>query len=64
MIEAFVTWVTSLNPAWIFMLFPILFATIPLQYWYERSKQKKLEDHPINMTTVEYQRFNNKRFRQ
>ena len=63
MIDKIVLWVfNDMDPAWIFMVFPLLFGSIVVGVWREHRKQMKLEANPINMTDIEYRRFNNKRF--
>ena len=60
--EAIVTWVAAINPAWILLLFPIVFGSVALQFWVEHRRQMKLERNPNRMDTDEYKQFNRKRF--
>jgi hypothetical protein len=62
MIEAVLTWFATCNPAWIFMIFPLLFGSVALQCWRDHCKQKKREANPHRMGDDEYRRFNRKRF--
>jgi hypothetical protein len=57
------TWLSTLNPGWIMLIFPMLFGSVALSCWRDHLKQKKLEANPINMDEHEYRRFNRKRFR-
>ena len=61
--EVIAAWLTTLNPVWIFLIFPLLFGSMALSCWRDHLKQKKLEANPINMDENEYMRFNHKRFR-
>jgi hypothetical protein len=62
MLEAIGVFFCSLNPFWIFMIFPLLFGTIALQCWWECRKEDKLEANPHRMNEGQYTNLNNKRF--
>ena len=61
--KTFMIWlVHNVSPAWLFMIFPLMFGWVAFMFWRDYRKQVKLEADPINMTNIEYRRFNNKRF--
>ena len=62
MLHEFMTWISTLSPGWIFLIFPLMFGLAAFSEWRMYRKRKKLEANPIRMTDVEYRRFNNKRF--
>jgi len=63
MLADLLNWITSLDPAWIFMIFPLMFGSVAFSMWRDDRRQQKLESNPIHMTDTEYKRFNNKRFK-
>jgi len=63
MLADLLNWISSLNPGWIFMIFPLMFGLVTFNMWRDYSRQMKLEANPNHMTDEEYKRFNNKRFK-
>ncbi len=59
----FMTWLASQNPAWMYMVIPLLVGSVALSFWRDHRKQKKLEADPLLMTDGQYQDFNDKRMR-
>ena len=51
------------NPAWIMLIFPLIFGSVALSCWRDHRKQMKLEANPHRMDDDEMRRFNNKRFK-
>jgi hypothetical protein len=56
-------WLTSQSPAWIFMIFPVIFGIAFLSALNDVRKEKKLEGNPHNMDEEEYEQHNRTRFR-
>jgi hypothetical protein len=63
MVEAIGTFFMTCNPAWIFMIFPLLFMSVAVSAWRTHRQQVKLEANPIHMDERQYIRFNRERFR-
>jgi len=59
----FMTWLAQQNPAWIFMIFPLIVGSIALSCWRDHLKNKKRERMPHTMTDNQYLRFNYERFK-
>jgi len=56
-------WLASQNPAWIFMIFPVIFACAFASVAWTIRKEKQLEANPHRMDECEYKDYNLKRFR-
>ena len=56
-------WLTSLSPAWIFMIFPLMFVWGLLSVANDIRKEKKLAANPHTMDEEEYEQHNRTRFR-
>ena len=62
MLADVLTWISTLSPAWIFLIFPLLFGSVLFSIWRDHCREMKMEADPSRMTNTEYQSFNNKRF--
>jgi hypothetical protein len=60
--EAIGIWLMTVNPVWIFMIFPLLFGSIALSCWRDHLKAEKLKRNPNLMTDGQYINFNRERF--
>lgn len=57
-------WIMTVDPIWIFMIFPLLFGSVLFSAWLDDLKQKKKERDPRLMDEEEYKHHNRKRFKE